>query len=391
MASLVNIAASDFLPTLLIVDDEPPVREFLLEALLPCCATVQAVGSIHDALHALEAERFDLVLADVCMPGAGGLDLLALIQQLKWDCAVILMTGHAQLEQVVAGVRLEASDFLLKPFSLSTVHEAVRQCYEKLVARRRRQGERDELNANLLRRERQLDVSRHLLTDTHQSALESLILTLEARERNTYAHSFRVRAYALHMANRIGYPAAGLELLGQSALLHDIGKVAVSDQVLLKPGPLNHDEYEALKTHSAVGERIVNRMDFLAGAGTIIRHHHERWDSRGYPDGISGPDIPLGSRLFAVADTLDAMTSHRCYRRALSFAAAREEIARCAGTQFDPAIAAAFAEITEETWNSLRDLADGDARAASTPISRSQSSPLLVEAPLQFFPVTAQL
>lgn len=391
MASLVNIAVPDFLPTLLIADDEVPVRDYLLEALLPCCAKVRAVGNILDALQALETERFDLVLADVCMPGGGGLDLLALIQQLKWDCAVILMTGHAQLEHVVASVRLQASDFLLKPFSLSMLHEAVRQCYGKLSARRLREGDRNELNANLLRQERQLDLSRHLLSDTQRSALESLILTLEARERNTYAHSFRVRAYALHLASQIGYPTPGLELLGHAALLHDIGKVAVSDQVLLKPGPLTCQEYETLKSHSAVGERIVNRMGFLAGAGAIIRHHHERWDSRGYPDGISGPNIPLGSRLFAVADTLDAMTSSRCYRRALSFQAAREEIARCAGSQFDPDIAAAFAKVPETTWHSLRDLADGDALAASTPTSLPQGSPLLIEAPLQSFPVTDRL
>lgn len=391
MASLVHLATSDFLPALLIVDDELSVREYLLDALLPCCTRASAVDSVHDALHALETGRYDVVLADVCMPGAGGLDLLAVIQQLKWDCAVILMTGHAQLEQVVASVRLEASDFLLKPFSLATLHEAVHQCYEKLVVRRRSRGEREELNANLRQRERQLDFSRHLLTDTHQSALESLVLTLEARERNTYAHSFRVRAYALHMASQIGYPATELQLLGHAALLHDIGKVAVSDLVLLKPGPLDNHEYAALKTHSAVGERIVNRMDFLVGAGDIIRHHHERWDGRGYPDGIPRTDIPLGSRLFAIADTLDAMTSHRCYRRALSFAAAREEIARCAGTQFDPAIAAAFTEVSEETWNSLRDLADGDALAASTPNSSRQHPPSLTEVPLQSFPATASL
>lgn len=390
-----NIAAAPgLLPALLIVDDEAPVREYLAEALIPCCAKVSAVGNVQEALHALETESFDLVLADVCMPVAGGLDLLALVHQLKWDCAVVLMTGHAQLEHVVAGVRLEASDFLLKPFSLVMVQETIRRTYQKLLDRRYRRGERDELTASLRQRQQQLTHTRHLLSDSHRAALESLILTLEAREANTYAHSFRVRAYALHLARLIGYPAGELELLGHAALLHDIGKVAVSDQVLLKPGPLSNEEYEALKLHSAIGERIVDRMGFLAGAGSIIRHHHERWDGRGYPDGIGGSQIPLGSRLFALSDTLDAMTSNRCYRRALTLEAVREEIALCAGTQFDPAIAKVFLTVPLENWGELRQQADREALAASAsaaPAPSPQSSPFPAEVLLQSSPVIASL
>jgi putative nucleotidyltransferase with HDIG domain len=389
MAALVHIAAPDPLPTVLIVDDEAPVAEYVVDALLPCCAKVCAVSTVQEALFTLSKNSFDLILADVCMPGAGGLDLLALIRQLRWDCEVILMTGHAQLDQVVASVRLEASDFLLKPFSLNMLRDTIHQSHKKLNDRRCRRNERDQLNANLVERQNQLETTRHLLSDSRRMALESLILTLEAREQNTYAHSFRVRSYALHLASLVGYPAADIELLGHAALLHDIGKVAVSDQILLKDGPLNDREYEIMKAHCAVGERIVNRMGFLAGAGTIIRHHHERWDGRGYPDGLSGTHIPLASRLFAIADTLDAMTSNRCYRRALTLEAARAETARCAGTQFDPKIAAAFATVPPSYWEELRRHSDQQALAASTPGGHLEYASLPPEALVQFCPAIA--
>jgi len=377
-------------PKVLVVDDERPVRDFLAEALTPFCATVRAVDSLHDVLQAAEADAFDVLLADVCMPGATGLDLLALAQQLHWDCAVILMTGHADLDQVVAGVRLHAADFLLKPFGIDTLLHSVRKSFDKLLLNRFRRLERESLTAGLRQRTEQLERTQHLLSDSYRSALETLVATLEAREPQTYAHSFRVRAYALHLAETLGYPNIDLPRLAHAALLHDLGKVAVSDAVLLKPGPLNHDEFNLLKCHSAVGERIVNRMGFLAGAGKIIRHHHERWDGRGYPDGIAGADIPFGSRLFAVADTLDAMTSNRCYRNALTIEDARSEIRRCSGAQFDPAVAQTFGSITSSTWLELRHQADDDAHAAIIPEVNLGKLLPFVAAPAESCPAVAQ-
>lgn len=354
-------------PQLLIVDDELPVREFLSEALQPCCAQVMSVDSLHAALKAFESLRYDVLLADICMPGGTGLDLLALAQQLNWDCAVILMTGHAQMDHVVAGVRLHAADLLLKPFSLDALQHSVMKSFEHLQAERARRMERDVLRSGLQERTQQLQAARHLLDDSHRSALESMVATLDAREHETYAHSFRVRAYALYLATMVNYPAQELPLFSYAALLHDIGKVAISDTILLKPGPLTKKEFGVLKTHSAIGEHITERMGFLQGAGRIIRHHHERWDGRGYPDGMSGDAIPHGSRLFAIADTLDAMTSDRCYRKALSLGDARREIERCSGTQFDPSLVRTFAKIPDTVLQQLRQAADDDADAAVIP------------------------
>jgi putative nucleotidyltransferase with HDIG domain len=374
----------------LVVDDEPSVCEYLVEALSPICGCLRTANNVQGALHALETNSFDLLLADVCMPGASGLDLLALARQLNWDCAVILMTGHAHMDQVVAGVRLHAADFLLKPFRLDTLELAIKKSYDKLQAARRRRSERERLSAGLKERTAQLEVTRQLLCDSYRSSLETLVATLEAREPETYAHSFRVRAYALHLATLMSYPPADLSRLAYAALLHDLGKVAVSDAVLLKPGPLTPEEFEVLKSHSIVGERIVNRMGFLQDAGTIIRHHHERWDGRGYPDGIAGTQIPFGSRVFAIADTLDAMTSNRCYRLSLTLDAARQEIRRCAGSQFDPVAAQIFDSVPDETWRVLRQQADNDAHAANKPEFSSFHGTLMLQERLELLPATVR-
>lgn len=381
---------TDILPKVLIIDDEPPVREYLCEALANHCAEIAAVASFHRALEALELLPYDILLADICMPGATGIDLLALSQQLEWDCSVILMTGHADLQHVAAGVRLRAADLLLKPFTLEALERSIQKTFDNLQRKRQTRIASGLLSDDLRKRTEQLEVTRQLLNESYRSALETLVATLEAREPETYAHSFRVRGYALHMASLMHYPQADFPRLSYAALLHDIGKVAVPDLILLKPGPLTREEFEVLKAHSVVGERIVGRISFLNGASEIVRHHHERWDGRGYPDGIEGSKIPFGARLFAVADTLDAMTSNRCYRGCLTLDEARMEIRRCSGTQFDPLIAHVFDRVPKETWAQLRHQADCDARMATMPRVTAEKIPApLVRA--QQSPVTAQL
>jgi response regulator RpfG family c-di-GMP phosphodiesterase len=352
---------------ILVVDDEQPVREYLQEALQPLCRHICLASDLWQAMRCMESHPHDVMLADICLPGSSGINLLELSQHLRWECAMILMTGHASLDQVVNGVRLEAADFLLKPFSLETLISSVTRAYGKVQMLRSNRQEREKLATGLRRRTEELEVTRQTLRDSYRSALETLVATLEARERETYAHSFRVRAYALHLAGISHYPPTALRLLAYAALLHDVGKIAVPDAVLLKPGPLDAAEFQLLKVHPAVGERIVSRMGFLSGAAKIIRHHHERWDGRGYPDGLPGTAIPFGSRLFAVADTIDAMTSKRCYRGALTLDDARAELLRCSGTQFDPDVVINAVRVADETWKELRRSADADAQSAIIP------------------------
>ena len=149
-------------------------------------------------------------------------------------------------------------------------------------------------------------------------------------------------------------PEAELRDVEHGVMLHDIGKIGIPDSILLKPGPLSSDEWRVMRTHPEIGRRLVEPIPFLAGAVPIIYHHHERWDGNGYPEGLRGEEIPLGARIFAVADALDAMTFDRPYSRAVTMEAAREEIARCDGTHFDPVVVSTFLAIPREALEELR-------------------------------------
>ena len=183
------------------------------------------------------------------------------------------------------------------------------------------------------------------------TALHDLIF---ARDPGTGAHSERVRRYALAVARTHGLTEAETRDIEHGVVLHDIGKIGIPDSILLKPGPLTPDEWKVMRTHPEVGRRLVEHIPFLAGAVPIVYHHHERWDGSGYPEGLRGERIPLGARIFAVADALDAMTFDRPYSRAVSFEAAREEIGRCAGTHFDPAVVSTFLSIPLHVFEALR-------------------------------------
>ena len=185
-------------------------------------------------------------------------------------------------------------------------------------------------------------------------ALAALRDMLQARDPGTGAHSERVRIYALALAEAHGVPKSQLPDVEHGVMLHDIGKIAVPDSILLKPGPLSPDEWKIMRTHPEVGRRLIEHMPFLRGALPVVYHHHERWDGTGYPDGLRGEDIPLGARIFAVADAFDAMTYDRPYSRAIPVASARAEIERCAGTHFDPSVVATFLALPLECLEELR-------------------------------------
>lgn len=182
------------------------------------------------------------------------------------------------------------------------------------------------------------------LQRSYEATVRALADAVEARDAYTGKHAERVAAYGMELAKSCGMDGND-EQLEFGFLLHDIGKVAISDAILHKPGRLTSHEKVLMERHPVIGEEIVRRIDFLVGARQVVRSHHERWDGRGYPDGLAGEQIPLGARVFAVADTFDALTTDRPYRAATTFGDAREVIAAGAGTQFDPDVAVAFAEL----------------------------------------------
>ncbi len=348
------------LPKVLVVDDEPAVRMFFREALKPTTAHVAEAADAAYALESIESGDFDIIVCDVWMPGASGLDLLSMAQQTRWDMGFILVTGEIQVETVITALRMQASDFLLKPLMAEEVTRSVTRAFERLVSRRQARAYQGSLETCIQRRTRELEVALSELESNYQMTLEALVAALDAREHETFSHSLRVRAYTRYLARRAGFPPALLPSLEQGALLHDIGKISVADAILLKPAKLTPEEWIEMRKHPTAGDEMLKRVPFLHPASAIVRHHHERFDGTGYPDSLKGGEIPLGARLFTVADTLDAMTSDRSYRKGPGFEAARAEVHRCSGKQFDPQIVELFLKIPSATWMQVREEAGKD-------------------------------
>jgi ribonuclease P protein subunit RPR2 len=192
------------------------------------------------------------------------------------------------------------------------------------------------------------------LQESYMATVRALSNAVEARDAYTGKHAERVAAYGLEVARAMGSRVADDPQTEFGFLLHDVGKVAVPDAILYKPEPLTEEERALMSQHPVIGAQILRGIEFLGAAKSVVRHHHERWDGGGYPDGLRGEDIPLAARVFAVADTLDALTTDRPYRPASSLATAREVIDGVTGTQFDPAVVEAFRTIPDETLERIR-------------------------------------
>jgi putative nucleotidyltransferase with HDIG domain len=188
----------------------------------------------------------------------------------------------------------------------------------------------------------------------HLATLSALASALDARERETHAHSARVQAYTLTLARVMKVPEGERKAMGAGALLHDVGKIGIQDAILLKPGALTDEEWAVMRRHPLIGAEILKRLTHLEGAREIVVAHQERWDGSGYPAGLKATAIPLCARIFAVADAFDAMTSDRPYRKNMTYADAQKEIARCAGTQFDPVVVEAFLAIPQKVWEEIQ-------------------------------------
>ncbi len=352
--SPVENGAAGQLPTVLVVDDDRAVRDVLCAILKEEGYPVrQAVGA-DAALQMLRGDDLPLVLCDVKMPEHDGLWLLDQVLQRHPRAAVVMLTGYGDTESAVECLKRGAADYLLKPPRVTELVRAIERAWSKARLTSARARYHQDLARRVRERTAELTAALQGIAQAYSNTLVALVNALDAREHETSDHSQRVVRYTLAIARRMGLRDDQLEHIGRGALLHDIGKIGVPDSILLKPGPLTHAEWTEMRRHPEVGYRILQTIDFLRPAAEIVLAHQERWDGGGYPRGLCGEAIPLGARIFAIADTLDAMTSDRPYRRAVSFAQARLEIARCAGTQFDPMCVEAFTQIADDELAALR-------------------------------------
>jgi putative nucleotidyltransferase with HDIG domain len=340
---------------ILIVEDEPAVGE-LAAALLGrkgCLPTL--IASTEEALIRLQQDPdYDLILTDLVMPGAGGLSLLDRLSMDYPAIPVVLFSAVSDPRTIIHAFRRGAIDYVLKPFEPGELETAVIRAIEYGRVRKQNAIYLHNLESIVSTRTGRLRSTMQDLERSYDITLEAMGDALDLRDEETEGHSKRVTAYTIALARAMGMDTDELRVIARGAFLHDIGKIAIPDSILLKPGKLNPEETAIMREHCERGYEMVSKIPFLREAAEIVYSHQERYDGKGYPRGLAGEEIPLGARIFAIADTLDAMTSDRPYRKGTSFEAAREEIARHSGQQFDPKIVEIFLSMPIESWREIK-------------------------------------
>ena len=353
---------------ILLVDDDPALRTLLRATFEVADVAMVEAESAAAARRKIRAARPDVILLDVNMPGTTGLELCAELKRepATREIPIVLLTGSDGTQ--AAAKKAGADAFVRKPFSPLELLSVAERLAGGLfgvpfrTTKKRVHGPEEELLLYARDLRHMLEVERgqrELLQNAYLQTVSALASALESKDTGTRAHSQRVQSYASALADVVG--GGGLardQSTPYGFLLHDVGKIGIPDGILLKPGPLSGAERRRMQTHTVLGEAMLSGVSFLKGEGLkIVRSHHERWDGRGYPDGLAREEIPLGARIFAVADALDAMTSHRPYRRALSWDAARAEILEQRKRQFDPSVVDAFVDAEPTLREIRRDLA----------------------------------
>ncbi len=302
---------------------------------------------------ALQRGQFDAVISDLQMPGISGMELLAEVRRRYPHVAFLVTTGVDDVDVGVRAMRSGADDYLVKPLNENAVMASLESAMHKRLLEKQVEHYRQHLEEMVAERTAQLRGALEQIENSYEDTLQALGAAIDLRDDETGGHSRRVCRYSFEIARAMGWPDKQLESLGRGAYLHDIGKLGIPDGILLKPGPLTEGERKIMQQHVQIGFDVVKDIPFLADAAEIILMHHERCDGGGYPRGLKGEEILPGARIFAVADTLDAITSDRPYRRASSFEFARDTIRRAAGSQFDPQVVNVFLNIREDVWPTI--------------------------------------
>ncbi len=336
------------------VDDEAGVREVVQLALVEQGYACRVAQSAREALDILESSPVALVITDLRMPEEDGVWLLHRIQEKNPDIAVIMVTAVRDLRMAIECLKEGAYDYITKPFDVNDMLFSVKRALERRTLILANKEYQRNLERMVRARTGELHAALAALHTTYRETLEALVASLDARERETTNHSDRVTEYTTFLAHEVGMSTEAITQVSWGALLHDIGKIGIPDSILLKPGLLDPEEWRIMRRHPTIGYQILKGISFLEEARQLVLTHHEQYSGAGYPSHLRGEEIPLGARVFAVCDALDAITSHRPYRPARSFEQAYAEIIAGRGEQFDPDVVDVFAGIPLDRWKEIR-------------------------------------
>jgi putative nucleotidyltransferase with HDIG domain len=338
---------------ILVVDDDSQITEVVAKV-------ARSMGfeviSHTDPREAAKETTFDLVVTDFMMPHLSGIELLRALRDVNPDAVRVMITAASDFKVAMQAVNDgEVFRLLGKPWHVAELRGAISQAADYYRLKRENRRLASELatrNAELTKLNRTLEEQ---LVERTSALFEGMIRALDYRDTETQWHSWRVAKFTRRIAEEVGISGEALLTIEQGALLHDIGKIGVRDSILLKPGPLTPEEWVEMRKHPEFGWRMLAKISFLNEAAKIVYQHQERWDGRGYPQGLVGEQIVIGARIFAIADTLDAIVSDRPYRKGSPLDTAITEIGRLAGTQFDPTLISRFLQIPRTEWLRIRE------------------------------------
>lgn len=324
--TFINNDMANVKPTILIVDDEINNLQ-LLKRTFRGTYNILTASNGYEALDvvAREGDGISLIVSDQKMPEMEGTEFLKRVNETHPNIVKILLTGHQDSDIIVSAINdCQLYQYILKPFDPEELKVSVNNGLKKFELSSRK---------TLIMKD---------LKELFYKTIKSISFALDAKDPYTHGHSLRVTLYSLILASKLGLNDTALEEIETAGLLHDIGKIGIPQSILCKTDKLTDEEFEIMKDHTGRGAKMIQNVKKLRAVASWLKSHHERWDGRGYPCGLKGTEIPLFARVIALADTYDAMTSTRPYRKALPHEVAIQEIKRCAGIQFDPELAELF-------------------------------------------------
>ena len=330
---------------ILVVDDEEPIRNALKKFLAQQQFEVYAASTGEEALQQLRRHRVALMLCDIRMPGTSGVDLVPQALEVEPELAILMLTAVNDATSAALCMQRGAMDYLTKPIELADLGRAV----QRALKRREMLSENRQLNQwlkeEVTTRTAELHRERMKLERLSIATLEALVNALEAKDPYMRGHSARVADLSATIAHQLGLPDEEVEHVRVAGRLHDIGKIGTRESVLNKQGALTPDEFEHVKQHVIIGSQILAPLSHLGDIMPAVRHHHERWDGTGYPDGLRGEEIPLAARIIGAAEVFDALSTSRAYQEKMAAEKAIERIADLAGTVLDPKVHEALATV----------------------------------------------